>query len=468
MAHCYVSEDFLLKTPLAEKLYHQHASAMPIIDYHSHLEAEDIYLNQSHENITQVWLASDHYIWRAMRSVGIDEHYITGNASDQDKFAKWCEAMPKLIGSPLYQWCHLELKKYFNIDVLICPENQEFLWNQCNEVITAQVLTPQNVLKMNKVHTVCTTDDPTSSLEFHQKLASEPCSANVLPTFRFDGLINLSNLENYGHYLDRLSECVDYEIKNLASLKSAIRERIAFFDSVGCKVSDVGLNDFQFIVSSEESVAASFELMRSGIPLLEEECLAIRSHLLVFLGQCFCEFGWAMQIHHGVLMNVNERRFETLGPATGFSVMDDAPLIRPLSKFLSQLDLVNKLPSTILYSLNPKDTWPLASLIGAFQESGSASKIQLGAGWWFNDHKHGIMAQMTALANLGALGCFVGMLTDSRNILSMSRHDYFRRVLCDMLADWALSGDVPNDEALLSETIKNICFSNAKQYFDFH
>ncbi|HDY7991825.1 TPA: glucuronate isomerase [Vibrio vulnificus] len=467
MASIYISDDYFLKSSLAKTLYHEVASTLPIIDYHSHLEAADIYNNTPYHNITQLWLNSDHYIWRAMRSVGVSEYFITGDAADKAKFIQWCCVVPKLIGSPLYSWCHLELKRYFDLEMLINEQNAEFLWSQCNSVIQAKSLSPRSVLSLNNVTVLCTTDDPTSDLKYHQALKEEGFKTQVLPSFRFDSLINVQCENGFLQYLKALAECIKAPIVSIAQFESAIIQRIDHFHMHGCRTADVGINQFQYKACNENRAKQLFDMLINRSGLTQSEAVELRSYLLNIICRQFSQRGWVMQVHHGVLMNVNQRRFNELGPGTGFSVMDDSQILQPLAQFLSDLDYLRLLPKTVLYSLNPKNLWPMASLIGAFQDSDYSGKIQLGAAWWFNDHKHGMIQQMSALANLGALGGFIGMLTDSRNILSLSRHEYFRRILCDLLADWAESGDVPNDLHLLKETVRNICHDNAKQYFNF-
>ncbi|WP_089139615.1 glucuronate isomerase [Vibrio rumoiensis] len=464
----YISDTFLLESPLAQQLYQSYASHLPIIDFHTHLEARDIYYDRSYSSITEAWLSSDHYLWRAMRSVGIDEYFITGDASEYEKFSQWCEAMPFLIGSPLYQWCHLELKRFFQLDQLLCPENCQTIWQHCNQKLKSGELSARQILIQNKVDALCTTDDPLSDLQFHRLLAEEQFPVKVLPTFRADGLINTQNPLQFNLTINKLAEITKTPINDWHSFQHALKQRIEFFHAHGCRLSDVGINQLDAIEQPSHRTEHLFELILKEQDLTLTQQQQLSADIFHYLAEQYHQRNWAMQVHLGVMPNVNKRRLTTVGVGTGFSIMHDSQVTRALAERLSRLDNTNQLPKTVLYNLNPKDTWPLASLIGAFQDSDSAAgKIQLGAAWWFNDHKHGMIQQMTALANLGSLGRFIGMLTDSRSALSLSRHEYFRRVLCDLLAKWAISGEIPNHQPLLKQTIDNICYHNAKQYFDF-
>ena len=464
----YITDAFLLECDLANDLYHNYASDLPIIDYHNHLEAKDIWLDRSYQSIAEAWLKYDHYLWRAMRSVGIEEHFITGDASEYEKFEKWCETMPYLIGSPLYQWCHLELKRYFDLDCLINPKNCPEIWQHCNDILASGALSARNILIKNKVDTLCTTDDPLSDLHYHHALAESDFAVKVLPTFRTDALINVSQPTIFGDMLKKLSHNTGIAIHQLSDFQAALIQRIDYFHQAGCRLSDIGINIVNYVEYDDTQIEFIFQKMLSLQHLSDAEQQQWQSATFQFLGQQYHQRQWTMQVHIGVQPNVNQRRLQQIGAGTGFSIMHDAKVVTPLALLLDKLDQTNQLPQTVLYNLNPKDTWSIASLIGAFQDSvTSASKIQLGAAWWFNDHKQGMINQMSALANLGALGAFVGMLTDSRNLFSMSRHEYFRRVLCNLLAKWVNSGELPNDPELLKQSIENICFLNAKRYFHF-
>lgn len=465
----YISDSFLLESSLAQQLFHDYAKTLPIIDYHTHLDAADIYRDQTFKNLTQAWLNDDHYVWRGMRSVGIDEYYITGQASDYDKFKHWCVAMPKLIGSPLYQWCHLELKRFFNIDLLLCPQNCHAIWQASLDKLQHHAaLSPQKLLIANRVNTLCTTDDPSCDLKYHQLLAKQGFKVNVRPTFRADPLVQVGDQKEFQQTLIKLSHTSGIPIHDWMSFKQALNQRIDYFHQHGCRLSDLGLGQITHIDTYHENPCDLFNKIITSKPLSQNEQLQLSAEIFHVLATAYNEKNWTMQLHIGVMANVNQRRLADIGKGTGFSVMHDSQLIQGLAQRLDRLDCNKQLPQTILYNLNPKDTWPLASLIGAFQDSDSAAgKIQLGPAWWFNDHKRGMIEQMNALANLSSLGQFVGMLTDSRSVFSLSRHGYFRRVLCNLLAQWAQSGDIPNDQALLKNTIENICYHNAKNYFKF-
>lgn len=464
----YISDSFLLESPLAQQLYQNYASNLPIIDFHTHLEASDIYYDRNYSSITDAWLSGDHYLWRAMRSVGIDEYFITGSASEYDKFCKWCEAMPFLIGSPLYQWCHLELKRFFQLDLLLCPENCQAIWEHCNQRLQNGDLSVRKILLKSKVDTLCTTDDPLCDLAFHRLLVEQQFPVKVLPTFRADSLINTHNSHQLSLTINKLAAITKHSINDWSSFQQALKLRIEYFHAHGCRLSDVGINQLSPLTAPKSNTKDIFNLVLQQQDLTLDQQQQLSADIFHFLAQQYHLHNWTMQIHLGVMPNVNQRRLEAVGAGTGFSIMHDTPITQTLAERLSRLDHTKQLPQTVLYNLNPKDTWPLACLIGAFQDSDSAAgKIQLGAAWWFNDHKHGMTQQLTALANLGSLGKFIGMLTDSRSALSLSRHEYFRRVLCNLIAQWAISGDVPNNSALLKQTIENISYYNAKHYFNF-
>ncbi|WP_338166960.1 glucuronate isomerase [Vibrio sp. 10N] len=464
----YIHDDFLLTSDLARRLFHDYAKAMPIIDYHNHLDAKQIWENHRASNIAECWLHSDHYLWRAMRSNGIEEHYITGDASDEEKFEKWCQTAPYLLGNPLYQWSHLELKRFFNCSQLLNPDNCDAIWSHCETELATSRLSTQSVLKQCKVTTLCTTDSPLSDLRYHQLIAESNFDVEVLPTFRADDLFAFGSPTAFRTMIDKLSTITALHIASINDFLNAISKRIEAFHEVGCRLSDLGLTQVNFAPCSHKVAQQLFEKLLTGQALKDIESTQLSSYLFNQLGQHYHNRGWAMQLHIGVLVNVNERRKQELGGGTGFSVMNDRLIVENLTQLLSQLDLTNQLPKTVLYSINPNHNALLSCIAGAFQDSDSAAgKIQFGAAWWFNDHKEGMEAQLTTLKNLGALGRFIGMLTDSRNVFSMSRHEYFRRVLCNQLALWVENGELPNSDALLKETIENICYYNAERYFNF-
>ncbi|MDR9828861.1 glucuronate isomerase [Vibrio sp. FNV 38] len=465
----YIHENWLLNSELAQELFHIYAADLPIIDYHNHLEAKDIWQDAQQANLAEAWLHSDHYIWRAMRSNGINEHFITGNAPDNDKFSQWCEAMPYLLGNPLYQWSHLELKRFFDCDLLLNPENCKEIWQQCNAQLQEGRNTTRSILKNLKVKTLCTTDSPLSHLQYHAALAESGFDVQVLPTFRADELFVFDDSEALNELIDRLQTLTSIPSNTFKNFLAAIEARVEHFHRLGCRLSDLGLPTIDFVACDEQIAERLFFNAVQGVPLTESEIIQLKTQLFTELGRCYHKYGWSMQVHIGVLVNVNERRKEALGGGSGFSVINDRLIAENLVQLLSSLDRQENLPNTVLYSLNPNHNAILSCIAGAFQDSdGAAGKIQFGAAWWFNDHKDGMEAQLTTLKNLGALGRFVGMLTDSRNVFSFSRHEYFRRVLCNLLAQWVIEGEVPNDEVLLKNTIENICYKNAERYFQFN
>lgn len=465
----FIHKDFLLQGETAKRLYHDYAAQLPIIDYHNHLDAKEIYQNFQYSNIAEAWLSCDHYLWRALRSNGVDEHYITGDASDYQKFQKWCEIMPYLIGNPLYHWCHLELKKFFDLDLLLNPENCDAIWKHCNQMLSNDSHRFQTLLEMSRVDTLCTTDDPLSDLAYHDKLHASNFTVKVLPTFRADSLIEIENQTTFQNTIDKLANIADIEIVDFASYAKAITSRIDYFAQHNCRLSDLGLKVVNFAVYDSQVLDQVIAKVKSGSALNSEEISQFKTAVFEVLGKAYYKHGWSMQIHIGVLTNVNKRRLNALGGGTGFSVISDNAIAENLSHLLSLLDQERQLPQTIVYSLNPKDSPVLGSIIGAFQDSDAQpGKMQLGSAWWFNDHKNGMEKQLQDLANLGALGRFVGMLTDSRSVLSLSRHDYFRRILCNLLGKWVDQGELPDDEALLKQSVENICYYNANQYFNFH
>ncbi|WP_039970436.1 glucuronate isomerase [Vibrio halioticoli] len=463
----YIHDNVLLTSSLAQHLYHNYAAPMPIIDYHNHLEAKDIWLDTKHKNIAEAWLHNDHYVWRAMRSNGISERYITGDATDIEKFEKWCDAIPYLLGNPLYQWSHLELKRFFDCDLLLNPNNCQSIWQQCNNTLKNKEMGPRAVLKRLNVDTLCTTDSPLSNLEYHKKLQHSGFSIQVLPTFRADELIAFSNPTGFLNTLHQLSQITSINISSLGHYIEAIAKRVEFFHNLGCRLSDIGLPRVSFAKSSTHQCEGIFLKLLTKERLSETDIAQLTTYILNQLGKLYHQHKWSQQLHIGVLANVNERRKQQLGAGTGFTVINNELDIEALAKHLSELDREGKLPKTILYNLNANHNQLLSCLAGAFQGDDAAGKIQFGAAWWFNDHKDGMEAQLTSLKNLGALGRFVGMLTDSRNLFSFSRHEYFRRVLCNLLAQWVESNEIPYDLELLKQTIQNICYHNANNYFQF-
>lgn len=462
----FMDENFLLRNETAIKLYHDYAKEMPIIDYHCHLSPKEIAENKRYRNITEIWLGGDHYKWKAMRSNGIDEKYITGDAEDKDKFLKWAETVPFTIGNPLYHWTHLELQRYFGIDTLLNPESAEAIWEKCNELLQKEEFTARELIKRSNVKVLCTTDDPIDSLEYHKEIANDSTmDVKVFPAFRPDKAINL-NKEGFTDWIKNLGKVVGRDIKNLESLEEALKERILYFDSLGCKASDHAMDPIVFEDGTYEEINIIFTKALNNKELTESDIRKYKTHVMIFLGREYAKLGWVMQLHIGTIRNVNSRMMRSLGPDTGFDTIGDYNFADALAKFLDALDTTDQLPKTILYCLNPRDNEVLATMIGSFQ-GGVPGKIQFGSGWWFNDQKDGMIRQMMALSNMGLLSRFVGMVTDSRSFISYTRHEYFRRILCNLLGEWVENGEAPNDMDLLKNMVQNICYNNANSYFDF-
>ena len=464
----FMDENFLLKTKTAEVLYHQYAENMPIYDYHCHISAKDIYEDRKFESITDLWLVEghfgDHYKWRAMRNNGVDEKYITGDASKKEKFLKWAETIPYTIGNPLYHWTHLELKKYFNITETLSPKNAEECYEKMNEIL--KTLTPRKIIKNSNVDTICTTDDPVDDLKYHKLLKEdESFDVHVYPAFRPDKAINIDWV-SYIPYIKQLSEVVGYKIDSVDSLEKALKERIEFFHENNCRISDHALDVVMYEESTREEINAIIKKALRNEKLSQSEVAKYRGYILIFLGKEYGRHGWIQQYHIKAQRNNSNRMMSLIGPDTGFDSIADGTIAKPLSRILDTLDSTNDLPKTILYSLNPSDNELLATLAFCFTESGVPGKMQLGSAWWFLDQKDGMEKQIQALSNLGLLSRFVGMLTDSRSFLSYTRHEYFRRVLCNKLGDLIENGEYPNDIEAVGKIVQDICFNNAKEYFD--
>ncbi len=463
----FMDENFLLDNGTAIKLYHDFAKEMPIIDYHCHISPKEIAENKRYRNITEIWLGGDHYKWKAMRSNGIDEEYITGGAEDKDKFLKWAETVPYTIGNPLYHWSHLELQRFFGIDTLLNKESAEGIWEKCNELLQKEEFTARELIKRSNVKVICTTDDPTDTLEYHKVIAKDNTfDVKVLPAFRPDKAINIEK-DGFTAWINNLGVIVGRKIETLDTLLEALKERVLYFNSLGCRASDHALDPIAFEKSNYEEVNNIFIKVLNQDELTISDIQKYKTHVLLFLGREYAKLGWAMQLHIGVIRNVNSRMMRNLGPDTGFDTIGDYVFSEALAKFLDALDTTNELPKTILYCVNPRDNEVLATMIGSFQGGGIPGKIQFGSGWWFNDQKDGMIRQITALSNMGLLSRFVGMLTDSRSFLSYTRHEYFRRILCNLLGEWVEKGELPNDMDLLGEIARDICYNNANRYFGF-
>ncbi len=462
----FMDKDFLLTTKTAKEIYKKGAEKTPIFDWHCHLSPKEIYENNPPKDIAELWLGGDHYKWRAMRSCGVPEEYITGRKSGYEKFKKWAEVVPYLIGNPLYHWTHLELQRYFGIYEPLSVETAQAIWNKCNEQIKNGGFTPRELIEKSNVACVCTTDDPADSLEYHKKLKKDKSfKCKVLPAFRPDKALGIEKAD-FIPWLASMEKTAGREISSFAQLKEVLSQRIDFFDEMGCRASDHALTYVPYAVSNSRELELIFKKGVNGKPLSDEELDKYKTALLGFLGEKYAEKGWVMELHIGALRNNNTRMYQKLGADTGFDSVDDREIALGLSRFLDSLAKIGKLPKTVLFTLNPKDNVVLATMLGNFQSDEVASKIQFGSAWWFNDNYDGMRRQMTDLANLGALSKFVGMITDSRSFLSYPRHEYFRRILCELIGDWVEDGKYPEDIKFLSRIVEDISFNNAKNYFD--
>jgi glucuronate isomerase len=462
----FIHEDFLLQTSFASRLYHDYAKDLPIIDYHNHLSPEKIAEDYRFDNISQVWLHGDHYKWRAMRTLGIDEKYITGNASDSEKFMKWGETVPYTIRNPLYHWTHLELKRYFNIDVLLDQHNAQEIYNSCSEQLQSPAHSTMGLLEKMKVEVVCTTDDPLDTLEYHKKARNNDL-LKLLPAFRPDKAYAVENTTVFLEYLGKLEEVVSASIHTYTDLLDALESRIDYFHENGCRLADHGLDYLPFYKSETFNVSKIFSSLKNGEPLNSDEVAYFKSEVLKFLSKCYHEKGWVQQFHLGALRNNNQRMLQQLGPDTGFDSIGDFSQASSLGNFLNYLDSTDQLAKTIIYNLNPADNEIIAAMIGNFNDGSEKGKIQFGSAWWFLDQKDGMEKQLNSLSNIGLLSCFVGMLTDSRSFLSFPRHEYFRRVLCNLIGKDVANGELPEDEKWLGKIVSDICYHNAKAYFPF-
>ena len=462
----FMDKDFLLQTETAKYLYHNHASRMPICDYHCHLNPQEIAENKRYNNITEIWSGGDHYKWRAMRSFGIDEEYITGNASDFEKFKAFAKAMPYLIGNPIYHWSHLELKEYFGIEETLSEKNAEEIWNRCNEIIQSPDFSARTMIEKSNVKYIGTTDDPADDLKWHIAISKdENFDCQVGPSFRPDKAVKIGN-EGFAEYIKVLGATENTEITSYKELIDVLEKRVAFFVENGCKITDHGLDRIYFRAATEEEVDVILKKALNGETLSQEEIEKYSTLTMVNLGKMYHKHDIVMQLHIGALRNNNTRMFKKLGADVGFDSIDDAEVAMPLSRLLDSLATEDMLPKTILYCLNPKDNEVLGTMIGNFQGGGIAGKIQFGSGWWFNDQKDGMERQMMALSQLGLISQFVGMLTDSRSFLSYTRHEYFRRILCNYIGGLVENGEYPADMEFLGEIIENICYNNAVKYFN--
>jgi glucuronate isomerase len=463
----FMDKDFLLGGETAKALFHGFAADMPIIDYHCHVDPSEIAKDRRFGNLAQAWLGGDHYKWRLMRANGEDERYITGDGSDYEKFLAFARALPKAVGNPVYQWAHLELRRYFGCDMVLSPETAKEIWNVCNEKQREGSMSVRGIIRQSRVTHIATTDDPADSLVWHKAIAEDASfNVKVVPAFRPDKAVNIEK-PGFKDYIAKLGTVAGAGIKSLDDLLAALKGRLDFFHAMGCRASDHGLDNVPYAENAEALAPKAFERALGGEAVAPNEAEAYKTAVLLFLGREYAKRGWAMQLHYGAQRNLNPRMFNELGPDTGFDAISTGECSRKVAALLGALAATGELPKAILYSLNPNDDAMLVSVAGCFMEAGTACKVQHGSAWWFNDPKPGMEAQLTSLASRGLLGGFVGMLTDSRSFLSYTRHEYFRRVLCNLLGNWADNGEFPGDIEALGQIVKDISYNNARDYFAF-
>lgn len=461
----FMNNDFLLKTETAKNLYHKYAKDMPIADYHCHINPREIFEDRKFDNITQIWLGGDHYKWRLIRSNGVCEEEITGNASDREKFQHFAEMLPKAIGNPMYHWTHLELKRYFGFNGVLNGDTAEEVWNLCNAKLKEDSMSVRNIIKASGVAMIGTTDDPIDDLVWHKKLAEDKTfETKVVPSFRPDKAINIEKL-GFVEYLQKLGEVAGFPIKTVADVKKALSDRLEFFCELGCRASDHGLDYVVYSVASDEEIEEIFKRALSGETVSLEDADKYKTAIMLHLGKEYAKRNVVMQLHYNTQRNTNSKTFEKLGADTGFDCISTKNCGEQIVGFLNALYSEDKLPKTIIYSLNPQENEMIDTILGCFQGTEVEGKIQHGSAWWFNDTKTGMEKQLISLANLSLLGNFVGMLTDSRSFLSYTRHEYFRRILCNLIGEWVENGEYPNDEKQLGRIVEDICFNNAKKYF---
>jgi glucuronate isomerase len=461
----FINDEFLLQTRTARRLYHHFAESEPIFDYHCHLPPKDIAENRQFKNLWELWLEGDHYKWRAMRANGVAERFCTGDAEPFEKFRAWAATVPHTLRNPLYHWTHLELKRYFGIDELLDEDSAVRIWKRANAQLTAGGLTTQGILKKFKVAPLCTTDDPADDLRYHRAIAGTANGIRVLPAFRPDRALAIHQPEPFAAWLKRLEEAADRNVRSLDSFLDALRRRHEFFHSVGCRLSDHGLTQCFADFPSDKTAAAIFAKALRGKPVSPQEHGQFASFMMLFFGRLDAENGWVKQLHLGALRNTNTRLLTQLGPDTGFDSIGDSPQASALAAYLDRLDCENALPRTIIYNVNPTDNYVFGTMIGNFQDGSVPGKVQWGSAWWFLDQKQGMEWQLNALSNLGLLSRFVGMITDSRSFMSYPRHEYFRRVLCNLLGRDVENGELPDDDLLLGPLVRNVCYTNAQAYF---
>jgi glucuronate isomerase len=464
----FLDENFLLNNKTAEQLYHAYAKDLPIIDYHCHLPPQQIAEDKRFENLTQIWLNGDHYKWRAMRANGVDESFITGNKTDAEKFQKWAETVPYTLRNPLYHWTHLELQRYFGIDKILNADTAKEIYEECNAKLSTPEYSVKNLLRKMNVKIICTTDDPADILQYHIQLKNDRYEIHVLPAFRPDAAMNVNEPSLFNYYINKLEIASSISINSFNDFLIALKNRHDFFAENGCTISDHGLEEMYAEDFTESDVKIIFNKVRSGRLLNDEEIKKFKSAMLMTFAEWNFEKGWVQQYHLGALRNNNSRMLLQAGADTGFDSIGDFPQAKSISKFLSKLDNENKLTKTILYNLNPADNEMMATMIGNFNDGSVAGKIQWGSAWWFLDQKDGIVKQLNTLSNMGLLSRFIGMLTDSRSFLSYPRHEYFRRILCNLFGEEMENGELPNDIKWIGKVIQDICFYNAKDYFNWN
>lgn len=460
----FMDEDFLLSTETAGHLYHDFAESLPIIDYHCHLSPREIYEDVRYDNITRVWLGADHYKWRQMRSNGVPEEYVTGSADDHDKFIMWAKTLEKAIGNPLYHWSHLELKRYFGYNGHLCGDTAEQVWNLCNEKLADPSMSARGLILASNVEVICTTDDPADSLEWHAKIREDGFPVKVLPAWRPDRAMYIDK-PDFADYISKLSDVSSVNISDFDSLLRALKLRMDFFAENGCVVADHGLPYVMYEPYTGEELNAIFRKRISGDILTETESRKYQTGFMVALGREYSKKNWVSQLHYGVIRDLNSAIYSRAGADAGIDAINTFSSSVQLGQYLNALASEDMLPKTILYSLNPSDNAAIGSVMGCFQDSTAVGKIQHGSAWWFNDNKTGMIQQMTSLANLGLLGNFIGMLTDSRSFLSYTRHEYFRRIMCDLIGQWVENGEYPNDDNALRTIVQGISYYNSKKYF---
>ncbi|AGC75473.1 D-glucuronate isomerase [Nonlabens dokdonensis] len=463
----FITEDFLLQTDFAKRLYHNFAKELPIIDYHNHLSPEDIATNRQFDNCSQVWLAGDHYKWRAMRALGINEKFITGDASDEEKFHKWAGAVPYTLRNPLYHWTHLELERYFGITELLTEKNAAATYEKTNDLLSQSSHSTLGLLQQQNVELLCTTDDPIDSLEHHKSIKEQRLSPKVLPTFRPDKAFGVGNAISYNAYLSQLKNVTGNSINDYDALLVALENRVDYFHQNGCRLADYGLEQIYHSTTADFNLDTLFQEVRNGKQLSVPQVQYFAGKVMLELSKMYHKRGWAQQFHVGAIRNNNKRLLTQLGPDTGFDSIGDFSHAVTISGFLNELDSTNQLAKTIIYNLNPSDNEMIATMVGNFNDGTIRGKVQYGAAWWFLDQKDGMEKQLNTLSSLGVLSTFVGMLTDSRSFLSFPRHEYFRRILCNLLGNDVVNGELPADEQWLGKIVSDICYHNAVNYFEF-